>query len=197
MNLRILAFSSTLRTDSLNRKLVHEAAEAARQLGSEVTVLDLRDLHLPIYDGDDEAARGLPEGAKHLKQLMKDNDAFLISTGEYNGSVTGALKNAIDWASRPAPDEEPLEPFRGKIAALLSASPGGYGGINGLFAVRSILERLLVIAIPNMFVLPHAEQAFGPDGKLLNTVQQKSVEAVVRELIRVTASLHAPDTALV
>src|SRR5260221_4793582 len=116
---RILAFAGSTRTESFNKKLVKIAAEGARAAGAEVTMLDLRDLALPLYDGDLEAKEGLPEGAKKLKRLMLDADAFLISAAEYNSSITGVLKNAIDWASRPVPGEAPLACFTDHVAGLL------------------------------------------------------------------------------
>ena len=97
---KIVAFSGSLRAGSFNKKLVALAAEAARAAGAEVTVVDLRDLALPLFDEDLEAASGLPDGAKKFKALLRASDGFLIASPEYNSSVTGALKNAIDWASR-------------------------------------------------------------------------------------------------
>src|SRR5438552_18679945 len=105
---RILAFAGSTRTQSFNKKLVKIVAAGARAAGAEVTMLDLRDIPLPLYDGDLEAAEGLPENAKKLKELMKSHAGFLISCPEYNSSISGVLKNAIDWASRPMPGDAPL-----------------------------------------------------------------------------------------
>src|ERR1051325_10196799 len=115
---KILAFAGSLRSGSLNKKLMRAAARFAEQAGAEVTVLDLRDLNIPIYDGDVEASSGIPEGAMRLKQLMASHEALLISSPEYNSSISGALKNAIDWASRQAPGEAPLQSFSGKVGAM-------------------------------------------------------------------------------
>ena len=103
----ILAFAGSTRTESYNKKLVRLAADAARAAGANVTVIDLRDLPLPLFDEDFETAHGLPENAKKLKSLMKEHDGFLISSPEYNSSITAVLKNAIDWASRPETEDEP------------------------------------------------------------------------------------------
>ncbi|MCA9257251.1 MAG: NAD(P)H-dependent oxidoreductase, partial [Phycisphaerales bacterium] len=96
---KILAFAGSLREGSYNKLLVKAAAEGARQAGAEVTFIDLRDFVLPNYDGDIEASSGLPDGAMRLKAILKDHDALLIASPEYNSSISGALKNAIDWAS--------------------------------------------------------------------------------------------------
>jgi len=104
---KILAFAGSLRKDSYNKKLVKVAIKGAEAAGAQVTYLDLRDLQLPIYDGDLEAEVKLPEGGRRLKDLMESHDGFLISCPEYNSSISAALKNAIDWASRPQHGEKP------------------------------------------------------------------------------------------
>ena len=140
---KILAFAGSTRTDSLNKKLARAAAAIAGEAGAEVTFVDLRDLALPLYDGDLEEASGLPEGARKLKALLRASDGFLIASPEYNSSVTAVLKNALDWASRAETDDEPpLAAFRGKAAALLSASPGALGGLRGLVHLRAILGNM-------------------------------------------------------
>ena len=128
---RILAFAGATRTQSFNKKLIRLGAEAARRAGAEVTLIDLRDLPMPLYDGDLEAAEGLPRKARELKRLMVEHDGFLLSCPEYNSSISAVLKNAIDWVSRPQPNEPPALAFRGKVAALLAASPGNLGGSEG------------------------------------------------------------------
>src|SRR5579872_6970211 len=138
LNARILAFAGSTREDSFNKKLVKIAAEGARAAGAEVTHVDLRELNLPLYDGDLERNSGLPAGGRKLKDLMLAHDGFLISAPEYNSSVSGVLKNAIDWASRPVPGEKELECFQGKVAAIMSASPGALGGLRGLVHLRAI-----------------------------------------------------------
>src|SRR5690606_37477107 len=104
--IRVLAFAGSLRRDSWNKKLVRIAAEGARAAGAEVTVLDLRDVEMPLYDEDLERASGLPEGAKRFKQMLLAHQAILISSPEYNSSISAVLKNAIDWASRAEPGEK-------------------------------------------------------------------------------------------
>ena len=107
---------------------------------------------------------------------MKSHQGFLISCPEYNSSITGILKNTIDWASREAPGEGPLVCFRGKTAALLSASPGGLGGLRGLVHVRSILGNIGVLLLPDQVAIPKAHEAFQPDGALKDPKQQAAVE---------------------
>jgi len=187
--LKVLAFSGSMRTDSLNKRLVRIAAAAVERAGAEVTHLDLRDLALPLYDGDMEARSGLPEGARRLKQLMDSHDAFLISSPEYNSSISGVLKNAIDWASRPLPGEPALAPFTGKIIGLMAASPGGFGGIRALGTLRAILENLGSIVVPKQLALPRAHEAFTEAGELKDPKVQASVEALANQLVEIASKL--------
>src|SRR5262245_6276714 len=108
---RILAFAGSLRADSFNRKLVKPAAEAARAAGADVTLIDLKDYPLPIFDQDLEKAEGLPANARKLKDLFLAHQGLLIVSPEYNSSITAVLKNTIDWVSRPVPNEASLAAF--------------------------------------------------------------------------------------
>jgi chromate reductase, NAD(P)H dehydrogenase (quinone) len=179
---RILAFAGSLRRDSLNKKLVAIAAHGAREAGAEVTLLDLKDFPLPLFDQDLEAEQGMPESGARLKKLFIDHDGLLIASPEYNSSITAVLKNAVDWVSRPAPGEPPLVAFRGKVATLLSASPGALGGLRGLVHVRSILGNLGVIVLPDQIAVAKAHEAFQPDGSLTDAKQQAGVEGLGKTL---------------
>ena len=186
---KVLAFAGSTRSGSFNKKLIKVGIRGAEAAGASVTHLDLRDLKLPLYDGDDEEQNGLPEGALKLKALMKAHDGFLISAPEYNSSISGVLKNAIDWASRPAPNEKTLEPFDGKVAALMSASPGMLGGLRGLVTVRSILGNIQVIVLPEQFALSKANEAFNDDDTMKDPKQQAKAEHVGATLAKFIAQL--------
>lgn len=183
---RILALPGTLRKDGVNERLARIAAHAAREAGAEVTTVHLRDYPMPLYDGDLEAAEGLPRGAAEFQAVLRSHDGLLIASGEYNASVPAALKNAIDWASRGDGAG-----FRGKTAALLSASPGGLGGMRALVHLRAILETLGVLVLPDQFALPRAHEAFAPDGSLVDPGHAKSVRHVAGRLSQVLSKLHA------
>jgi len=189
--IKVLAFAGSLRSGSFNKKLVQAAAQMAKKAGAEVTVVDLRDFDMPLYDGDDEADSGIPEGALRFKQVMSSHDALLISAPEYNSSISGVLKNAIDWASRKGPGEAPLQSISGKVAGLLSASPGGLGGVRGLVTVRSILSNLNLLVIPEQFALVRSHEAFDESGNLKDPKQMAAVEKVVNRLVEVTTKLKA------
>lgn len=186
---RILAFSGSLREGSYNQKLVHIAADAARAAGAHVSVLDLRDLPLPVYGGDLEADQGLPENALKLKDLMKAHAGFIIASPENNSALSAALKNAIDWASRPREGESPLECFREKVAAIMAASPGALGGLRGLATLRSILGNIGVLVLPDQKAIPNAAKAFGEDGSLLDSAQQQAIEKIAKRLVMVLSKL--------
>jgi NAD(P)H-dependent FMN reductase len=178
MTPRILAFAGSTRRESFNKKLVPIAAKGARDAGAEVTVIDLKDFPLPLFDQDLEAEQGMPDNGTKLKQLFIDHDGLLIASPEYNSSITGVLKNAIDWVSRPAPGEPPLVAFKGKVATLMSASPGALGGLRGLVHVRSILGNIGVIVLPDQIAVAKAHEAFQPDGSLADPRHQAGIEAL-------------------
>src|SRR5262249_3507420 len=133
--MRLLAFAASLRDGSLNRKLLHVAVAVARGAGAEVDLAHFREFSMPPYDGDENERIGLPPGASLLTERVRAADAVMIAAPEYNYSISGALKNAIDWVSRARP-----MPWRGKSLYLLSASPSPIGGIRGLWQTRIPLE---------------------------------------------------------
>ncbi|MEO6036255.1 MAG: NAD(P)H-dependent oxidoreductase [Verrucomicrobiota bacterium] len=183
---RILAFAGSTRAGSFNKQLVRIAADAARAAGANVTVIDLRDFPMPLYDGDLETASGLPENAKKFKKLLRENDGLLISSPEYNSSISAVLKNAIDWASRTESDDEPsLVAFQGKVAALVSASPGGLGGLRGLVHLRSILGNIGVIVLPDQVSISSAHDAFDGSGKLKDAGKSKQVADIGAGLAKI------------
>lgn len=189
---KILAFAGSLRAESFNKKLAKLAAEAARRAGAQVTYLDLRDLPLPIFDQDLEARDGLHENARQLKALLLAHDGFIIAAPEYNSSITAVLKNAIDWASRKGhPEEANLACFAGKTAAIMSASPGGLGGLRGLVHLRAILENIQVLVLPDQIAIATAHEAFQPDGSLKDARRQATVEVIASKLVDTIAKLRA------
>jgi NAD(P)H-dependent FMN reductase len=176
---KILAFSGSLRAGSYNQKLVKLAADAARNAGAEVTLISLRDFPLPLFDEDLEAEQGKPEKAKELKALFLSHDALLIASPEYNSMITAALKNAFDWVSRAdSDDEKPLAALRDKSAAILSASPGGYGGARSLGFLRPFLSNVNINVIQDEFSLAKAHEAFSEEGNLLNAEHAAKVSAI-------------------
>ena len=190
---KILAFAGSTREASYNKQLVKIAAEGARAAGAQVTYLDLRDLPMPLFDEDLEAKEGIPENARKFKELMMAHRGLLIASPEYNGSLTAVLKNAIDWASRPLPGESPLalSCFRDKVAVIMSASPGGLGGLRGLAHVRTILSGIGVLVLPDQQAIAKAYEAFDTDGKLKDSQQQGAVEQLGSKLVSVIAKLEA------
>ncbi len=185
---RILIFAGSTRKDSYNKRLAKAAAAASQAAGAEVTLIDLADFPMPLYDQDLEAQSGLSEHARRFQDLMRSHQGFAIASPEYNSSITGVLKNALDWASRSRP-EEPLVAFRGKIAALLSASPGNLGGLRSLVTLRSILSNIGVFVLPDQLAIPRAHEAFNETHALKDAKQQAALERLTRQLIEVTTRL--------
>jgi NAD(P)H-dependent FMN reductase len=188
---RILAFAGSLRKDSLNKKLVRIAAAGAERAGAKTTIIDLADYPLPVLDQDLETRDGLPGHAVRLKAAFHDHHGLLIASPEYNSSFSAALKNAIDWVSRPEPDRPPLSCFDGKVAGLMAASPGALGGLRGLVHVRAVLQNIRVTVVPHQVAVPVAHEAFDEDGGLRDAKKRESVEQVGADVAKMLAKLLA------
>jgi len=189
---KILAFAGSLRKDSYNKKLIKIACKGAKDAGAEVTYIDLIDYQMPVYNEDIETKDGLPDNAKKIKELMWAHDGFLISAPEYNSSISGVLKNTIDWASRNlTPDEVYLSCFIGKVACIMSASPGNLGGLRGLVTVRSILENINTMVLPDQKSISKAFEAFTPDGNLKDPKQQEGIINLGKKLAETIAKLKS------
>jgi chromate reductase len=158
---RVLLFAASLRRESLNVRLAGVARRILEERGVDVDYATMRDFDCPSYDGDEESANGLPAPAQRFHDRILGADAFIIAAPEYNGSMSGVLKNAIDWASRFRP-----QPFNGKQGFLMSASPSMAGGNRGLWALRVPLEHLGARVYPDMFSLAQAHTGFTEDGHL-------------------------------
>jgi len=173
---KILAFSGSARENSYNQKLVRIAAFGASKAGAEVTVINLADYPLPLYNADLEKQQGLPENAKKLKQLMLEHDGLLIASPEYNSAFSPLLKNTIDWMSRAkSSNEAPLAAYHGKVAVIMAASPGALGGIRGLVFLRMLLSNMGVMVLPAQQAIPQAYKAFHQEGFLNDEKQQTAI----------------------
>ena len=191
--IKILAFAGSARRDSWNRKLIHCAVASAKKSGADVTLIDLADYGLPLYDGDLEATEGVPQNALKLKALFKSHDALLIAAPEYNSSITPLLKNTLDWISREWQGESGLVPYQRKVAAILATSPGQLGGMRMLPHLRQILNTLGVLVIPGQLSVPNAQEAFTSEGSLKSTTR---LDELITELVRVTAALSGTAASL-
>ncbi len=182
---KILAFAGSSRKDSVNKKLVIIAAKAAKNAGAAVTVIDLADYPMPIYNQDLETEQGMPDKAHDFKQLLIEHDGFLIASPEYNSAFSPLLKNAIDWASRAeSKDEPPLQAFKGKFVSIMAASPGALGGLRGLVFLRMLLANIGMMVLPEQLAIPQAFKAFSEDGSLVNKDQQKAAEQLGINLVQ-------------
>lgn len=184
--MRLLAFAASLRRDSLNRKLIRLAVEVARGSGVEIDLADFREFDMPLYDADLQAASGFPAGSQELAHRVQLADGLMISSPEYNYSMPGTLKNAIDWVSRMKP-----MPFRGKHGLLLAASSSMVGGIRGLWALRVPLEGLGVFLHPDMFALAQAHQAFDEQDKLKDPEMRERLRKLVTSYLEMGRKLSA------
>ncbi|MCY1000794.1 NAD(P)H-dependent oxidoreductase [Myxococcus sp. MISCRS1] len=175
---RILAIAGSLRTGGFNQKLLALAVEKARALGADVDVVDLKTLGVPFYDGDVEA-QGLPPSVVALRERVAKAQGILLSSPEYNSSIPGGLKNAIDWASRA-----PGRLFQGKWTAIMGASPGNFGTARMQPHLRQVMSSVGALVLPTQVHLARAAEAFTPEGRFKDDARQQEVEALVTELVQ-------------
>lgn len=196
--LRLLFIAGSARQGSLNLRLANAAAALARDAGASVEALDLRALQLPLYDGDLEAASGVPEAALRLLESIRSADALLLVTPEYNGFPTPLLINAFDWLSRLGPaDGRPagLAATANKPVALLSASPGPLGGLRSMNFLRQYLQMAFaMIVVPQQFALSRAHEAFDAEGALKEERARSTVSGVLSALGELATALRASRT---
>jgi chromate reductase, NAD(P)H dehydrogenase (quinone) len=187
-NVKVLVFSASLNSKSLNSRLAALAARVAERHGGIVDRARMEDFDCPSYDFDEESAGQMPVGAQRLKDKLLGADAFIIASPEYNASMPGALKNVIDWASRFRP-----QPFSRKQGLLMSASPSMAGGNRGLWALRVPLEHLGARLYPDMFSLAQAHQAFAEDGSIKDATLQSWFDSTISCWLQlVEAAKHYP-----
>ena len=183
---KLLIFAGSTRQASFNRKLAHAAAKQARAAGADVTLIELADFDIPIYNADLEA-QGTPADVMKLKQIMFEHPAWIICSPEYNGSYTALLKNTIDWASSPVKSDpawqDGFKSFASKVVGLLSASPGALGGLRSQSHLVPLLVNLQCWVAPKAFALGKASEAFDSDDKLTNVFHVKQVQAVIDQVL--------------
>lgn len=175
---RILAFSGSSRKESFNRKFLAAAVQAVRDAGGDVTLIELKDYELPLYNGDLEDAQGLPANAAKLIGLIQEHAGLLIASPEYNSMFTPLLKNTIDWCTRG--DDNP---FTGKVAAVISASPGALGGVRSLKLAQQLLLHLGCHVVPGQNFLPQADKAFDDKGALKDERPRKALQPLAAGLV--------------
>lgn len=187
----LVFLAGSAREDSVNKKIARVAARLGDEAGARVTLIDLRDYPMPLYDGDFEASEGLPEAALQLKELFRASDGLFIASPEYNSSLPPLLKNTIDWVSRPASsDEPPLAAYKGKVAGIAAGSPSGMGGMRGLVALRMMLGNIGMHVVPRQLAIPGAPKLFDDSGALTDDAQREALQGVVDQLIETSGRLR-------
>lgn len=184
--MQILSFAGSLRQDSLNKKLSRYIVHAGLSPASVSMVFcDLQTLHIPVYDGDIEA-QGMPEGVQKLVSLVQASKALIVCTPEYNGSIPGVLKNALDWISRTKPN-----PLSGKHVLLLAASPGALGGVRSLWHSRQPFDALECHVYPKMVGVSKAHVVLAEEGQVADEKIKSQIDQLVREFIAFVEANHS------
>jgi chromate reductase len=186
--MRVLGLSGSLRRGSHNRALLRAAA-ALLPPGAELVEWD-RVAELPAYDEDvDGAPAPTPEPVRALREAIADADAVLIATPEYNHSLPGGLKNALDWASRP----HATNPLRGKPAAVVGASTGLFGAVWAQAEARKVLTAIGARVLERELPVGQADEAFDASGRLRDPDARAARGEIVRELAAWAVDAPAPD----
>ena len=186
--MRFLLFSASLRQDSLNTRLIKLAANVIEKNNSKADLASMSEFDCPSFNQDKEANGSIPTGAIEFRKRLLANDAFIISSPEYNASMPGILKNVIDWASRFRP-----QPFNEKHALIMSASPSMVGGNRGLWSLRIPLEHLGARVFPDMFSLATAHKVFTADGGLNDaTITKRFEDNLIAFMSLTEAAKHYP-----
>jgi chromate reductase len=182
---KILVFPGSLRSGSHNVRLAALVVKELVLAEADVTRISLTDYPLPLYDGDLEAKSGPPQNAVQLKRMLAAHHGVFIVTPEYNASVPPLVKNTIDWISRVRErGEAPLAAFKHRAFALGAASPGPFGGMRALLALRQVLEiGCGALVIPEQVTVPRAEAAFDDMDNLKDENLTASLKTAVRALI--------------
>jgi NAD(P)H-dependent FMN reductase len=187
---KLLFLAGSTRKDSINRKLADCAQRIAGDMEAEVTLIDLVDYEMPLYNGDLESESGIPDAAIALKKLFVSHDGVFIASPEYNGSFSPVLLNSLDWISRPhTKDEESLQAFKGTIFALGSAAPGNLGGLRGLVPLRMLLGNVGGVVIPSQVAISKGFEAFDGENNLKNEPQASMLKGVIEQFIQMASLL--------
>jgi chromate reductase len=176
--MNVLFFSGSLRTDSCNKKILNIAFNCVQNAGHNATLIDLKEYPFPLYDQDFEDAYGVPDSVKKMSDKIALSDALIIATPEYNGSISGVLKNCIDWLSRIKPVT-----IEGKQLLLLAASPSFLGGVRGLWHTRIPFEALGAHVYPTMFIVPKAYTAFNAHNELIDSKKMMELELLLHAFV--------------
>ena len=190
---KILAFAGSTRKNSFNKRLAKVALHAAEKMGAKTTFIDLLDYDMPLYSDDLLKKHGMPDSVIAFKEMLKSHNGFFIASPEYNGSLTGTLKNAIDWATIKSEGEDRMACWNGKIAGLLSASPGGLGGIRGLHNLRTILAGIGTFVLPNHLAVGNSTTNLQNDTHITDEKLQQQVDTLATEIVRVVRGLHTEN----
>lgn len=188
---KILAFAGSLREKSYNKRVLKVAVEGAKKAGAEVTYVDLKDYPMPIYNADLQETQGFPAIATAFQKLLLEHDGIMIASPEYNASLPGALKNVIDWTSRANGDLKTGECFKGKIAAIMTASPGAFGGIRCLAHLRDVLTILLVNTLPSEIAVAKVGAMFdGDSDEMTNDTMRGVLEELGKSMVDTLQKTH-------
>ena len=182
-DVNVVVLSGSLREDSWNKKLAKEAASYAVKKGTNVTYFDLAQFPLPFFNADLETKKGMPENAKIIRRSIAKSDAVIIASPNYNGSMSGVLKNMLDWMSRTEDGQDSRSIFKGKKVAIMSASGGKSGGAGGLPHLQHVIEKLGGTVAKTQLSVSKAHTKFDNNGHLFDSPDKDGLIREVKEVL--------------
>jgi len=185
----VLAFAGSTRKGSFNQAILNIAVQGAKDAGAHVTVVNLADYPMPLFNQDEEDEQGIHENAQAFKALLTSHDGFLIASPEYNSSYPALLKNAIDWASRSAEGETPMQAYKGKVAAIMASSPGALGGLRALVPLRMLLENIGTLVLPNQRAIAKVHTLMDDNGQITDERTIQQLRGLAAELVETLEKL--------
>ncbi|MGE5086565.1 MAG: NADPH-dependent FMN reductase [Bacillota bacterium] len=186
--MKVFMFAPVLRAGSFNKKLIRIAHSIVKDHPDiDAELCEFNDFPMPMYDGDIETGIGIPAGVEKLAKKIRDADAIIISSPEYNGSIPGTLKNAIDWLSRLDP-----VPVAGKQVLTMGASTGQFAAIKGNFHLRVPFHVLNAFVYPEYFGVAFSETAFDEKGKLKDPKQLERLHRILGEFLHYASRKETP-----
>lgn len=172
--MNFVLFAGSLRSGSLNKKLLNIIKKIIEtKTEHKAEIVDIKSLNIPLYDGDIETA-GMPSGVLKLGELIQKADAVIISSPEYNGSISSPLKNTIDWVSRLRPI-----PLEKKPILLTGASPGNFGTIRAQTHAKPCLDTLKAYVFHTPYMLAKAAEAFNDQDELVSDENKKRLTDLI------------------
>lgn len=183
--MKFVILPGSMRKGSFNKQFGRSAEAHLKKMGHQIEFVDLKALDLPLYDGDLEAEKGIPDAVTVLEATLKSADGFIVVSPEYNGGTPGVLKNCFDWISRVK-----SHGIAGMPTLVLTASPGPAGGLRSSLVTKEFLSNLLALVYPEVLCLGKANEAFDEKGSIKDEKMDERLLKLLKSFEEYTRKLR-------